>query len=180
MNNEGKGSFTGIFIAMIASLIIASLWNSVSFISGTAHAILDPSLGVLLNWNYLGGMSFVVLIMALITTLLQKYGTDQETMAELKKEQKELNEKMKGLERGSKEYTEMAMKSMQMMSPMMKLSMRPAIYTAVPFILLFRWFSDFFAIAGDIKFLGIFSWFWFYLIGSIVFSSILRKVFKVV
>ncbi|MBU2504150.1 MAG: DUF106 domain-containing protein [Nanoarchaeota archaeon] len=179
MDNEGKGSFKGIFIAMFASLIIASMWNSVPIFKNTAHAVLNPTLGVLLNWNYLGGMSLIVLVMALITTLTQKYGTDQETMRELKKEQKELQAKIKSLERGSKEYNELSMKSLEMMSPMMKLSMRPVIYTAIPFILLFRWFSDFFIVAGNIKFLGL-SWFWFYLIGSILFSSILRKVFKVV
>jgi len=178
MDNEGKGSLRLIFIAIFASLIIASLWNSVDLIKGTAHSVLDPSLGVLLNWNPVVGMILIVMIMALITTLLQKYGTDQETMRELKKEQKELQEKLKSLERGSKEYSEMSMKSLQMMGPMMKLGMRPAIYTAVPFILLFRWFSDYFMVV-DVKLLGL-SWFWFYLLGSIIISSILRKLFKVV
>ena len=163
---------------MFASLIIASMWNSVPIFKNTAHAVLDPTLGVLLNWSYVSGMGIVVFIMALVTTLTQKYGTDQETMRELKKEQKELQAKIKSLERGSKEYSELSMKSLEMMSPMMKLSMRPVIYTAIPFILLFRWFSDFFTVAGDVRLFGL-SWFWFYLIGSIIFSSILRKVFKV-
>jgi len=36
------------------------------------------------------------------------------------------------------------------------------------------------ATGAPVKFLGFFSWFWFYLIFTIVFSSIFRKWFDVV
>jgi uncharacterized membrane protein (DUF106 family) len=59
--------------------------------------------------------------------------------------------------------------------------MRPLLYTAIPFVLFFRWFADYFSnpFFAAFRFFGFLSWFWFYLIGSIIFSSIFRKVLKV-
>jgi uncharacterized membrane protein (DUF106 family) len=90
-----------------------------------------------------------------------------------------MQEDLKKLEVGSKEHSELSMKSLKFVGPMFKLSMRPIIYTAIPIILLFRWFTDYFSLV-DFKFFGFLSWFWFYLLGSIIFSSVLRKVFNVV
>jgi len=177
MNKEG--SFKPIIFVMLASLVIAFFWDSLSFIKDSVHFILDPTAGFLLNWNLTFGMLIMVLVISFITTLVQKYATDQEALKEMKKEQKKLQEEIKKAERGSKEHQELTMKSMSSMLPMMKLSMRSIIYTGVPFILFFRWFRDFFTTIGDPKFFGFLSWFWFYLIFVMVFSSIFRKIFKV-
>ena len=71
------------------------------------------------------------------------------------------------------------------MPKQMKLSMRTIIYTGIPFVLLFRWFSDYFLslseVTGEpVRFFGFMGWFIFYLIGTVVFSSILKKYMKVV
>ncbi|MEK6847849.1 MAG: EMC3/TMCO1 family protein [Nanoarchaeota archaeon] len=179
MEDTGKqGSFRGIFIIMLISLAIASFWNSIPIIKNSVNAVLNPTAGALLSWNLTYGMAILVLILALFMTLIQKYTTDQEALREMKGEQKKMHEEMKKLKPGSKEHTELSMKSMGFIGPMFKLSMRPIMYTAIPLILLFRWFADYFAVVS-FKFLGL-SWFWFYLLGSIIFSSILRKVMKVV
>ena len=179
-NKAGKeGSFKLIFIVMIISVLIASFWNSIPLIKNSVGAILNPSAGALLNWDLTLGMVILVFILSLFMTLVQKYTTDQKTMREMKEEQKRLQEEMKKFQAGSKEHTELGMKSMKMMGPMFKLGMRPIIYTAIPIILLFRWFADYFVLV-DFRFFGFFSWFWFYLLGSIIFSSILRKIMKVV
>ncbi len=179
IGKKGKeGGFTLIFIAMLVSLLIASLWNSVPSIKNSVNAILNPTAGALLNWNLYLGMAILVFLLALFMTVIQKYTTDQKTIREMRDEQKRLQEEMKKFEVGSKEHTELSMKSMKFMGPMFKLSMRPIAYTAIPIILLFRWFADYFAVIS-FKF-WIFSWFWFYLLGSIIFSSILRKILKVV
>ncbi len=181
MDDKGKeGSFKPILIVMLASLVIAFFWDKIPAIKNTAHLILDPSAGALLNLNITYGMTLIVLVISVFMTLLQKYATDQETLRGLKKEQKELQAELKKLERGSKEYNELSLQSLKFMGPMMKLGMRPVIYSGVPLILFFRWFMDFFTAIGNPKFFGFLSWFWFYLIGSMVFSMILRKVFKVV
>jgi len=56
-----------------------------------------------------------------------------------------------------------------------KLNMVSIAYTGVPFILLFRWFNDYFISNGNPKLFGFLGWFWFYLIASIIFSSGLKK-----
>ncbi len=176
MDNKGKeGSFAPIYIAMLVSLLVAFLWAKISFIHDWAHAILDPTAGALLNWNVNWGMVIIVFILSYVIMLVQKYGTDQKTLKEMKKEQKRLNEEMKKVKDTPDKFMEMQKESMKLMGPMMKLSMRPIVYTAIPLILFFRWFQDYFGAVGNPHILGIFSWFWFYLIFSIIFSSILRK-----
>ena len=169
-----------IILVMLASLAIAGFWNSVPAIKDTVHAVLDPSAGVLLNWNLVLGMLILVFVIALITTLVQKYATDQESLRELKKEQKILQEEMKKYKEHPEKLIELQKKQLEFIPKTMKLSMRGIVYTAIPFILFFRWFYDFFTAMGDPKFFGFLSWFWFYLIFSIIFSTILRKVMKVV
>jgi len=125
-------------------------------------------------------MIIIVLIIALITTLVQKYATDQKTLRELKKEQKILQEEMKKYKDHPEKLMELQKQSFAFLPKTMKLSMRATAFTGVPFILFFRWFWDFFNAIPDFRFFGFLSWFWFYLIFTIIFSSIFRKVFDVV
>lgn len=178
MNKEG--SFKGIFIVMLISLLIAFFWKSIPWIRNAAHAVLNPTAGVLLNWNLTIGMLVIVLFIAVIMTLIQKYATDQKTLREMKKEQKELQGEIKKVKEHPEKMMELQKKQFAFLPKMMKMSMRPIVYTAIPLILFFRWFMDYFDALGNIKFFGFLSWFWFYLLGSIIFSSILRKIFKVV
>jgi uncharacterized membrane protein (DUF106 family) len=181
MDKEGKeGGFKAIFIVMTVSLLIAFFWESAPFIKNSAHAILNPTAGVLLNWNLTYGMVIIILIISIFMTLIQKYATDQETLREMKKEQKILQEEMKKYKEHPEKMMELQKKQFEFIPKMMKMSMRPLVYTAVPLILFFRWFMDFFSVLGNPKFFGFFNWFWFYLLGSIIFSTILRKVLKVV
>ncbi len=181
MEEEGKqGSFKGIFIVMLISLMIAFLWESISWIKNAAHSVLDPSAGILLNWNLTLGMIIIILLVAVIMTLIQKYATDQKTLREMKKEQKELQKEIKEAREHPEKMMELQKKQFAFLPKMMKLSMRPIIYTSIPLILFFRWFMDYFDAIGGVRFFGFLSWFWFYLLGSIIFSSILRKIFKVV
>jgi len=181
MDNKGKeGSFAPMYIAMLVSLVIAFFWDHFSFIKNISHSVLDPTGGALLNWSLDWGMVFIVLVISLFMTLIQKYGTDQETLREMKKEQKRLNEEMKKVRSEPEKFMALQKESMKLFGPMMKLSMRPVVYTAIPLILFFRWFKDYFDAAGGPHIFGFFSWFWFYLLGSLVFSSILRKWLNVV
>jgi uncharacterized membrane protein (DUF106 family) len=175
-----EGSFMPIIIIMIASLFIAGGWDKFPPIKNSIHAVLDPSLGLLLNWNIVAGMLFIVLLISLITTLVQKYATDQKTLKELKKEQKEIQAQMKEFKAHPEKMMALQKKQFAMMPKQMKLSMRAIAYTGIPFILLFRWFYDYFATIPEFRFFGFLTWFWFYLIGAMVFSSILRKKMDVV
>ncbi|MBU4070256.1 MAG: DUF106 domain-containing protein [Nanoarchaeota archaeon] len=173
------GSFKPVIFVMIASLAIAFFWDSITAIKETAHLILDPSAGALLNWNLTIGMLILVFIISLFITLLQKYATDQKEMRRIKKEQKELQEEMKKYKEHPEKLMSLQKKQFEFMGPMMKLSMRPMVFSGIPLILFFRWFWDFFNVLGDPKFFGFLSWFWFYLIGSMIFSMILKKVLDV-
>lgn len=181
MNTQGKeGSFMPLFVVMFISLLIAFFWDSFSFIKDNVHKVLNPSAGYLLDWNITYGFLILIFIITLITTLAQKYFTDQKTMREMKEEQKKLSQEMKEAKEHPEKLMELQKKQFEFMGPMMKLSMRPMMFTGVPLILFFRWFMDTFTALGSPKFFGFFSWFWFYLLCSIIFSSILRKVLKVV
>lgn len=178
MNKEG--SFKPVIVVMIITLLIATFWETFPSIKNTVHWILDPSAGALLNWDIMWGMTLLILIISIIMTLAQKYATDQQALKEIKEEQKKLQEEMKEFKDDPTKVMELQKKQFEFFPLMMKHSMRPIIFTGIPIVLFFRWFMDYFgALAEPVKFLGFFNWFWYYLIASIIFSSILRKVFKV-
>ncbi len=184
INKGGKGSFKWIFIIMLVSLGIASLWDKVPAIKNGIHAVLNPSAGALLDWNLTIGMLLIILFLNFIITLVQKYATDQEELKKLKKEQKEVQKEMKTQKGNPQKMMELQKKQMKFIPQQFKLSMGSIIYTAIPLILLFRWFYDYFgaieeATGMPVRFFGILGWFLFYLVFSIVFSSVLKKVMKV-
>ncbi len=175
-----EGSFKPIIFVMIASLIIALFWDKLPFIKNTVDSALSPTAGSLIMWNLHWGMLIIILIITLITTLIQKYATDQKALRELKKEQKILQQEMKKYKNHPEKVAELSKKQFEFIPKTFKLTSRSILFTGIPFILFFRWFNDFFAQLGNPKFFGLLSWFLFYLIFTMVFSSILRKVFKVV
>ncbi len=184
-SEKGEGSFKPIIIVMLISLVIAGFWDRMPFISNAVHFVLNPTAGWLLNWNLTIGMLIIVFVLTLITTLVQKYATDQETLKEIKKEQKEIQKQMKEFREHPKKLAELQKKQFAMFPKQMKLSMRGIAYTGVPFILLFRWFYDFFgaiesATGEPVKFFGLLGWILFYLIFAMIFSAILRKQMDVV
>jgi len=188
LESNKKGSFTPVIIVMLITLVIAGLWdkfpsncieNNTCVLKNAIHSVLDSSAGWLLK---LGtdkitniGMTILVIIITLITTLVQKYATDQKKLKELKKEQKDIQEEMKKFRSDPAKAMELNKRSMPLMMEQMKLGMRGVVYTGIPFILLFRWFTDYFLTAGSPKIFGV-GWIWFYLIGAILFGSILRKI----
>ena len=182
MDKEGKeGSFKPMIIVMLISLVIAGLWDKLPIIKDSIHTVLDPSAGALLAWNLSWGMTIIILIITLIVTLAQKYATNQEALRELKKEQKEIQKQMKEFKNHPEKLMQLQKTQMKLFPKQMKLSMRAIAFTGVPLLLFFRWFQDFFATLGDVKFFGVIgSWFLFYLIIAMVFGSILRKYLKIV
>ena len=174
----GKFMFI-MFGLMVVSLAIFWLWNSLPIIKDSVNYVLNPTVGEIINWNLTWGALLVFFTIAFITTLIQKYATDQETLRELKKEQKELQKDMNQYKDDPKKMMEFQKNLWPTTMKIMEVSMKSSLFTIIPFILLFRWFMDFFTALGSPKFFGFFSWFWFYLLSIILFSSILRKVLKV-
>jgi len=168
-------------IMTVFGLIFGGMWNSIPAIKNSVHAVLDPSFGSMLDWNIYIGMFIIILIINLITTFAQKYLTDQASLKQIKDEQKILQAQMKEFKQHPEKMMELQKKQMEFIQKTFDLTMKPLIFTFIPFILFFRWFNDYFSMPDLVgfKFFGLLSWFWIYLIFSIVFSSVLRKVFKV-
>jgi uncharacterized membrane protein (DUF106 family) len=181
-DKKGKkeGSFMPIILISILSLAVAAYWNSLPWIKNSVHYVLDPTAGWLLNWNLTGGMLIIVLIITLITTIVQKYATDQKALRELRTEQKLLQQEMKKFEHHPEKLVELQKKSFEFIPKTYKLTSRAILFTGIPFILFSRWFYDVFTALGNPVFFGFISWFWFYLIFTLVFSGILRKWLNVV
>ena len=180
LEKNKKGNFLPIFIVMIISLLIASYWDTIPIIKNSVHAVLNPSAGALLHWDVTWGMLILVFIISLITTLIQKYATDQKALKELKEEQKIFQQEMKKFEKDPIKVAESSKKQMEFMKRTFALTSRAILFTVIPFALFFRWFNDIFTTMGNPLFLGFLTWFWFYFVFTIIFSSILRKYMKVV
>ncbi|MDP3881643.1 MAG: EMC3/TMCO1 family protein [Nanoarchaeota archaeon] len=166
-----------LLLVMLLSALVASMWNSVPFIKDAAHAILDPTAGSMLDWNLSVGFLIIAALITLITTLIQKYSTDQKTLKELREESKLLNAEMKKYKEHPERLTELQRKQFEILGKTMPLTMRPLLFTAIPFVLFLRWFGDYFML-HPAKIFGL-SWFWAYFISSIIFSIIFRKILKV-
>lgn len=182
IDNRGMGKFFLVMFLMTGlSMGIAFSWNSIPAVKIFVHSVLDPILNPLLGWNLTIGMLILVFLVTLITSVVQKYTTDQEYIRQLKKDQKEIQEKMKDIKSDPSQMMELQKKSLPLGFKIMELNMRATIFTIIPLILLFRWFMDYFSSAELLafKFFGFFSWFWFYLLSAIIFSMIIRKIMKV-
>ncbi len=176
-----------LIIVLLLGIGVTLLWDSVPGIKEGVHAFLDPTLGALLNWNINLGFFAVVLFFTLLTTLLQKYLTDQEMLKHLREEQKAIQAQMKQVREHPEKLLELNQKSIEITMKIMPITMRPVMYTTVPFLLLLRWFGDYFADVS-VKIFGLFNssgsflfpnWVWAYLLASIVLSIFLRKWLKV-
>ncbi len=175
-----EGSWTPFVIVMILSFVILFAWTRVPALKNAVHAVLDPTAGALLNWDLTAGMLVIVFVISFVVNVIQKYATDQKALKELKKEQKILQEEMKKYREHPDKMAELSKKQFEFFPKTFKLTSRAIMFTGVPFILFFRWFNDVFTAMGDPKFFGFLSWFWFYLIFTMIFSMILRKWMKVV
>ena len=133
--------------------------------------------GGLIGWSISGSLLVISFIMSLIVTLVYKWTTDQELMKSLKAEIKDIQKKMR-------EFKDSPEKMMELQKPLkektiaqFKHGLRPTLYTFLPFILLFGWMKEVYSSEGAIL-LGL-SWIWIYIISSIIFGTILRKILRV-
>ena len=167
-----------VFLVMLLGLAVATLWDKIPVIGSSVHTALDPFLGALLDWNVTIGLLIITAILNWITTILHKHMTDQNLLKQLKEEQKLVNEEIKLYRDNPQKTMELSKRSMELAMKTMPITMRPVIYTTIPFILLIRWFTDYFK-DHPAKILGFMSGIWAYIVFFIVFSMIFRKILKV-
>ena len=135
-------------------------------------------------------LSFLI---TLVLTLLYKKFSDQEGIKNAKARTKELQEKMKN-EKDQTKIMELQKEMLALSAEQMRYSMKPMLITFLPLIAVFAGLRALFSNVGDIipwsfnipGFCRVLpgvcngaGWFLCYVIFSMIFSIILRKVFKV-
>ena len=125
----------------------------------------------------LGLVSFIVTVVGILT---YKYATDQDIMKSLKEEIKMLSNEAKKAKDTPEKMMELNKKAMEKNMSYMMHSFKPMMITMIPFGLFFIWLSKIYNAAGPINIIFFsLSWFWVYIIFSIIFNMILRKLLKV-
>ncbi len=115
-------------------------------------------------------ISFLV---TLFITIISHYFTDKKLMREIKDKQKRLREEMKQHKDNPQKMMEINKQMMEDFPTQMKQSMKVSLITIIPLLFLFNWLKVAFgqtAIATN--------WIGWYILASLIFSLILRKVFK--
>ena len=107
----------------------------------------------------------------LVSTLATKWLTNQQHLKSLRVRQKEIQKDLKNHKPGEKKFEELQNELLQISMITMKSSFKPLLVTFVPFLLLFVWIKGIYSAILE-------HWIWYYIISSLIFSLIYRKVFK--
>jgi uncharacterized membrane protein (DUF106 family) len=112
-------------------------------------SFVDPALDWLLILNPLIATLIISVILAVLTTLVYKFASNQKKIKELKDKQKELQKKMKTIPKDQPEKM-MGINSqmMKLSGPLMKESFKSTIWTIIPSILILTWMATNIAFAG--------------------------------
>lgn len=149
--------------------------------------MLEGIFNLLFGWVRFLGSPWDVLIISLIITFLvtlaYKFLTDQVKMKELKSRMKEIQEKMK-VDRTNQDLQK---EMWGIQGQFFKHSMKPMLFTFLPLILIFNWMRVTFDSGKDIIEWSVsiplfgtgLGWLGVYIISSIIFSTIVRKIMKV-
>lgn len=134
--------------------------------------------GFLIDWSPLGALIIISFILTALITIAYKYFTDQELMKSLKAELKELQQEMKDAKHDTEKLMQLQKKTMEKNMKYMMNSFKPTLITLVPILIIFSWLrAEYTGVA--LNFIGINSWIWIYILFSIAFSMILRKLLRV-
>lgn len=115
-------------------------------------------------------ISFLV---TLFITIISHYFTDKELMKGIKEKQKRLKEEMKTHKDNPQKMMEINKQMMEDFPTQMKQSMKISLITIIPLLFLFQWLRSMFAQTAIVT-----NWIWWYILSSLIFSLILRKMFK--
>ncbi|OYT54001.1 MAG: hypothetical protein B6U72_03795 [Candidatus Altiarchaeales archaeon ex4484_2] len=119
---------------------------------------------------------------AVLSSLVRMAVLDREQMKEMKEKLKKQQTEVK--EAAKSGHTKKAQKAQEEMMKLtmenMKHSMKPLMFTFIPFILIFNWLRGEYGDVGTVATLFGFnlSWFWWYLVTAMLISITLNKIFK--
>jgi len=143
------------------------------------NAFFDATLGPVLGLKAPFGLMIVSLLLTTLVTLATKFFTDQHLMKSLKDEMKEMQNKLKDTTQTVEQKMGLQKDILEKNMKYMKHSFKPMLITFLPIIIIFSWLRGYYIALGDPKVLLGLSWLWSYLIFSIVFSMLLRKLLKI-
>lgn len=133
----------------------------------------------LVLWNPLIGLILISFILTLLITLAYKFLTKQHLMKEWKGQLKDYQKQIKENKKDHQKVLELQKPMMEVQMKYMMHSFKPLLFTFIPLILIFNWLRAVFQ-GIDLNFLWfIDGWIWAYIIVSIIFSIIIRKILKV-
>ena len=122
-------------------------------------------------------------VLSLISSLIYKFFTNQEKIKELRLKAKEYQQQMKESRSQPDKMLDIQKESMQVTMQMFRQNLKPMAITLIPFLLVFSWLNSVYprgvtvltlpGVGWTLGFIGT------YLIFSIIFSIIIRKVLKI-
>lgn len=115
------------------------------FLQNLSNLILNPVLGWMLDIPPLATIAIVSVFVSIISVLFQKHFTNQDRLKFLKKETKKNQEELKKYRNDPEKTMKLQKEMMPLQMEMMKESFKPALWTMIPFLLLFIWLSGHFA-----------------------------------
>ena len=147
-----------------------------AFLSGFFNLIFGWAMPLGTPYNLI----IITFIITLFITLVYKFATNQERLKKLMEEIKIIQDEAKSL----KNEPAKAIEKQKQLSPLMleqfRHSFRPMLITFLPIILIFGWLREAFTVNNEsIKVIFGLNWIWSYILFSLVFSIIIRKILKV-
>lgn len=127
-------------------------------------------------------VTLVAMMVSFMITIVNKFAIDQNVVREIKKQIKKYQKEMKSNRNNIDKMKEIQPKMMELSMKQMKMSFKPMMYYFLPLILVFSWLKK--TMAGIIViplpfWSGHLGWLGSYILLSILFSTIFRKVLKV-
>ncbi len=153
--------------------------------------VFDKTLDFLFGWIInLGSPSNIIVIsfiLTIIVNLAVKFLSDQKVMKILKEESEFFKEEMKKFKNEPQKLLELQKKAMETSLKYMRHSLKPTLFTLIPLLIIFNWLSKTFS--GSEKLINLpfslpligsgLGWLGIYIISSIIFNIILRKLLKI-
>jgi uncharacterized membrane protein (DUF106 family) len=133
-------------------------------------------------------IALISLGISIIYQLVYEFATDRKKVTDMKNRMKNIREELKGMKPGSKPYNAKQSKMLDLNMDMMKLTMKPTMFTMVPFLLVFTVLRGTYANTGILIPVPAFlswiplgigdglGWMWTYIIFSMLFSTLIRRV----
>jgi uncharacterized membrane protein (DUF106 family) len=123
-----------------------------------------------------GPRIFIVLaalLISLFISIVNYFVLDKEKMHEIKAKQKAIQEEMKKHKDNPTKLMELQKEMFSHMGESMKHSLKPMLITFIPLLILYPMARS---MLVDTVIKG--SWFWYYIVASLVGASVFRKLFK--